>query len=238
MVIMMKDKALRLITIVKKVLKSDRIMYLEDSSRWLLIAGGSVRDDVRLLSKVAAMLAGILLMALSARISFTIPFTEIPFTFQTFMLVMIVLMSGKDAWKIISTYLMLGFAGLPLFAYGGGLQYIVSPTAGYLIGFLVASLLGRYVGRNRGIVKLMLISLTIIVIVYFFGWLWLSIYYTLILGFNNLLTSMYVAFLRGIVPFIIWDFMKALTASLVSHEAYKFKGKLKVLSTLISNKVI
>ncbi len=233
----MKGRASRLITIVKSVLKSDRVVYLEDGGRWLLIAGGDVRSGIRLLSKVIAVLVGVLLMALSARASFIIPFTEIPFTFQTFVLVMIILMFGSDAWKTILTYLMLGFAGLPVFAYGGGLQYVVSPTTGYLIGFLVAGLLGRYLSRGRDIVRLMLTSITIIAAVYLFGWLWLSTYYTLIVGFNSILTSMYVAFLRGIMPFIIWDFMKALAASLISYEVYKFRGKLKVLSLLISEVV-
>lgn len=37
----------------------------------------------------------------------------------------------------ILCYLLLGFAGLPFFAGGGGLDYFAQPSSGYLIGFLL-----------------------------------------------------------------------------------------------------
>jgi len=225
----------KLVKLVKTVVRSNKIIYLEDGSRWLLVASGELRSNVKLLVRIAAVLCGVLLMALSARTSIVTPFTEVPFTFQTLVLTMIILLLGKDAWKTVSTYLILGFAGLPMFAYGGGLQYVASPTTGYLMGFLVASLLGRLVGKGKNLFKWMLISITAMAVVYIFGWLWLSIYYAVITGFNNVFNSMYVAFLRGVIPFVVWDLMKALIASLLSYELYGFRGKLKALKSLLSS---
>lgn len=235
---MVGDKSRRsskLVRLVKTIVRSDKILYLEDGNKWLLIAGGELRSNVKLLTRIAAVVGGVLLMALSARTSIVTPLTEVPFTFQTLVLAMIILLLGRDAWKTVSTYLMLGFAGLPVFAYGGGLQYVVSPTTGYLIGFLVASLLGRLVGRSRNLVKYVFTSFTAMAIVYIFGWLWLSIYYAVITGFNNIVNSMYIALLRGVIPFIVWDFMKALIASLLSYEFYRLGSRLKALRSLLSS---
>lgn len=235
---MVEDKSRRsskLVKLVKTIVRSDRIVYLEDGSKWLLIAGGELRSNVKLLTRIAAVVSGVFLMALSARTSIVTPLTEVPFTFQTLVLIMIILLLGRDAWKTVSTYLMLGFAGLPVFAYGGGLQYVVSPTTGYLIGFLAASLLGHLVGRGRSLIKWVLISLTATVVVYIFGWLWLSIYYAVISGFNNIFNSMYIALLRGVIPFMVWDFMKALIATLLSYEFYRLGSRLRALRSLLSS---
>ena len=41
--------------------------------------------------------------------------------------------------------------GLPVFAYGGGLPYLMGPTGGFLFGFLVASLVvGELADRGWG----------------------------------------------------------------------------------------
>ena len=36
-------------------------------------------------------------------------------------------------------YAVMGFAGLPVFARGGGPAYFLTPTAGYIYGFVVAA---------------------------------------------------------------------------------------------------
>ncbi len=227
-----KGRSSKLVTLIRAVMKSDKLMYLENGSRWLLVASGDIRGNVKLTSRIVTALSCVMLMAVSARTSFVVPFTEIPFTLQTLALAMIVLLLRKDAWKSILTYLTLGFAGLPVFAYGGGLQYVVSPTTGYLIGFLMGSLLGYLVGSGGGILRFILTSLGVVATVYFFGWLWLSTFYIIMTGLGDVLNSMYMAFLHGVVPFIVWDFMKALIASLISYEIYKLRGKLKVLTSI------
>ena len=47
-------------------------------------------------------------------------------------------------------YVGLGLAGLPIFNGGGGIQYVATPSFGYLLGFIAGGgLCGRLVSRQR-----------------------------------------------------------------------------------------
>ena len=39
----------------------------------------------------------------------------------------------------VGVYLLVGLAGVPVFAHGGGLMYLMKPTFGFLIGFAAAA---------------------------------------------------------------------------------------------------
>lgn len=48
----------------------------------------------------------------------------------------------------VAVYALLGLAGLPVFAEGGGIYYLLKPSFGYIIGFIIASYVtGRLVER-------------------------------------------------------------------------------------------
>ncbi|MBP5593205.1 MAG: biotin transporter BioY, partial [Clostridia bacterium] len=73
------------------------------------------------------------LLAVSARVSF--PFFLVPFTLQ----VLFVLLAGKLCGKLVggltvAIYILLGLAGLPFFTAGGGFEYVLKPSFGYIIG--------------------------------------------------------------------------------------------------------
>ena len=49
----------------------------------------------------------------------------------------------------VGTYVLMGLLGIPVFASGGGPAYVLQPTFGYLVGFIVqAYVCGKY---SRGI---------------------------------------------------------------------------------------
>lgn len=52
-----------------------------------------------------------------------------------------VLLGGKKGAAAVILYIMLGLIGLPVFTGGGGIGYVLSPTFGYMIGFV----LGAYI---------------------------------------------------------------------------------------------
>ena len=67
------------------------------------------------------------------------PFS-VTFSLQIMFTVMAGLLLGrKKATLTLTAYLVLGLAGVPVFAHGGGLGYIARPTFGFLIGFLAAA---------------------------------------------------------------------------------------------------
>ena len=82
------------------------------------------------------------LLAVSAFI--TIPLGTVPVTLQVFVVVLASLLL-RPGWAVaaMGVYLLMGAAGLPVFAGGlGGFGVLAGPTGGYLIGFAVAAPLG------------------------------------------------------------------------------------------------
>ena len=66
--------------------------------------------------------------------------TAVPFTMQTFGLFFILdVLGGKRATGAVFVYILLGAAGLPVFAgFTGGVGVLAGATGGYIIGFLCA----------------------------------------------------------------------------------------------------
>ncbi|MGE4484545.1 MAG: biotin transporter BioY [Oscillospiraceae bacterium] len=69
-----------------------------------------------------------------------IPFLFVPMTLQ-FLFVNLAVLYQDKKYGVLSvlTYITLGLMGLPVFAGGGGLGYVLKPTFGYIIGFLAAA---------------------------------------------------------------------------------------------------
>ena len=157
---------------------------------------------------------GASLLALGARIEFILPFTMIPFTLQTMFLTYLILLSGNRSWRPVTAYIAAGLAGLPVFAYGGGIYYALSPTFGYIIGFLLAAIVaGYYVGNPLLLYprKLVIAAMMIQGIIYSLGYLWLAGWLMLIKALS-LSIALEIAFITGVLPFIAWDALKALIA--------------------------
>jgi biotin transport system substrate-specific component len=87
---------------------------------------------------------GSLALTLSAKLQ--VPFYAVPMTMQSLVVLLIGLAFG---WRLgtatVLLYLGEGLAGLPVFAgtpeKGIGLAYMMGPTGGYLLGFIVAAAL-------------------------------------------------------------------------------------------------
>ena len=69
-----------------------------------------------------------------------IPFLLVPITLQTLFIVLSALvLERKLAVLSVIVYIMIGLVGFPIFANGGGINYIFSPTFGYLVSFIFAT---------------------------------------------------------------------------------------------------
>jgi biotin transport system substrate-specific component len=106
---------------------------------------------------LALILAGTLLIALAARVYFFLPGDPVPYTGQTFA----VLLAGgalglRRGLAASGLYLLLGIVGLPVYANAThGWEIVTGATGGYLVGFvLAAGLVGRLaeLGWDRRIV--------------------------------------------------------------------------------------
>jgi len=213
--------------VLRKVLEAERLLYLEASGDYVLVIRGRGSLLTSTLLELIATSMGVLALAASAKFSVVLPFTPVPFTLQTLVLALIILLRGPSAWRTVAAYILLGLAGLPVFAYGGGPHYILSPTFGYIIGFMIASLLG-FLSRSYSLKHYTMLAVAVNAVVYACGLLWLSMWFTLLKGldFTN---SLRAALLTGVAPFILWDIFKALIAAPTAYYSKPLFLKLKLL---------
>jgi len=133
---------------------------------------------------LAALLAA--LTAAFAYVSIPIPGLPAPVSFQVFGVYFAGLLLGPR-WGGFSlgVYLLAGIAGAPVFSNGGaGLGYVLGPTGGYLVGFLLAAILiGAIVHRGLDPKPLSDVSLSTqagalvagLVLIYAVGVPWLAV---------------------------------------------------------------
>lgn len=162
----------------------------------LLIAGGS------------------LLIALSAQIAVRLPFSPVPITAQTLVVLLLgALLGRRRAALTVLAYIAQGLAGLPVFAGGAsGLAYLLGPTGGYLVGFAAAAWatgwLAEY-GWDRHVFSAALAMLIGNVVIYALGLAWLSLY----VGD--------AALTLGLLPFVAGDLLKIALAAAVLPAGWK-----------------
>ena len=156
-------------------------------------------------SKLLAVLAGLSLLTISAHIK--IPFYPVPLTMQTLMVLSIGMTYGARLGGItLLSYLAAGFIGLPVFAGGAGMVYMMGPTGGYLAGFFAAAVvLGALAERGwtRNWATAAAAMLMGNAIIYLLGVGWL----TSLIGWDK-------AVQFGLLPFLYGDALKLIIAAL------------------------
>jgi biotin transport system substrate-specific component len=97
------------------------------------------------------ILLGTGLLALSAHLQ--VPFWPVKLSMQTFVALAIGIAYGSRlSGATILAYLVEGAIGLPVFQSGAGIAYMVGPTGGFLLGFMLAAVVIGYCAE-RGILN-------------------------------------------------------------------------------------
>lgn len=86
---------------------------------------------------------------------------DVPLTLQTLFVVLSgILLGPRRAFLSQAVYIVLGLVGVPVFAQGGGgIGYIVKPTFGFVLGFLMGAVVAGFVDRWLSRVPLILRSI-------------------------------------------------------------------------------
>lgn len=166
--------------------------------------------EQRVVSASIGVAAFVLMTALGAHVRIPLPWTPVPITLQTFFVALAGATLGPALGPVSqAVYLLVGAAGLPVFAGGGaGLAYLqTSATTGYLVGFVLATALVGWLIRRRedpGTVWIILSMAAGSLAVYACGVSWLAWSLTL---------SPAVALAQGMVPFLAGDVVKTCAAA-------------------------
>lgn len=141
-----------------------------------------------------------IVIALFSKIAIFLPFTPVPLLLQnTICLSMGILLGKRMGALSVFFFLIEGMLGFPVFAAGGAsIAYMFGPTGGYLIGYLVgAYFTGAIYEQKKDKMGAFLALGVGSVVIYLMGFARLS----LIIGGQK-------AFLLGVLPFVLTDFLK------------------------------
>ena len=128
--------------------------------------------------KVKEMILCALFAALIAVGAFIkIPISIVPITLQTFFVILCgLLLDKKLAALSIAVYVIIGLLGIPVFANGSGPAYVLQPSFGYLIGFIVAAYLCGWLSKKKeGFGYKLAVSIGCMLIIYIIGLLYFCI---------------------------------------------------------------
>jgi len=160
--------------------------------------------------RICMIFLSVIAIGLGAFVRIPLPFTPVPITLQTFFVLLSAALLGRKLSIIAQgIYLFLGILGLPVFTEAAkGLVYLFSPTAGYLIGFILASILTTVLLKRlkQGYFSAMLVFCASSAVILLSGSLWLKI---------SLGISITQALFMGFIPFIFGDLLKSQAASFV-----------------------
>lgn len=157
--------------------------------------------------------------AAASQLSFPLPFTPVPFTIQPMVVLIGAAALGARLGALSQIlYLMLGVAGLPVFAFSPelpqGFARLLGPTGGYLMAFPVAAFATGWLaerGFDRRYGTSILAMAAGLSIIFLGGVAWLA---------NGV--GLRAALATGLYPFVIVDVIKIVAAGLVLPSAWKF----------------
>ncbi|CAN5378976.1 MAG: biotin transporter BioY [Acidimicrobiia bacterium] len=172
---------------------------------------------------IALVIGFALLTAGAAQLVIPLPYTPVPITGQTFVVLLAGVALGSNLGAAsMALYVALGAIGLPFYAEGSsGIEVVRGATGGYLVGFVVAAwVMGRLAERRQDRAMATAIPLFLLgsVTIHLFGVPWLA---------HTLGVSGTEAIELGSVPFIVGDLVKVVVAGTVLPATWRLVRTLR-----------
>ena len=163
-----------------------------------LIFSTAQRGAFVILRRVLLCVSVIAILTISAKIK--VPFYPVPMTLQVMALMLIgCFLSRGVAFVSLVSYISLGALGMPFFASGGGIGYLLGPTGGYILGFFPAMWIFSSVSVRASAGRSALLLISGVTVIYCCGLLWLGVS----IGWGEHLLVL------GLFPFVVGDLAKA-----------------------------
>ena len=176
----------------------------------------NITNNSKIIKSFLAVIFGTALLAVSSKIQ--TPFTLVPATMQTFVVLFLGMTLGfKLAAVTVILYLFEGSIGMPVFARGGGIAYLMGPTGGYLVGFILTAFFAGMIKIKNDPIIIFIYLLFSVSISYILGLLGLWNYMGLDKSFNEI-------FLIGAQPFLLIEVYKILILTVLSKQLLRFRN--------------
>lgn len=100
-------------------------------------------------SALKITLCGLFTALIAAGAFIKIPIPNLPFTLQDMFVLLGGLLLGPALGGMSAfIYMIIGLAGIPVFTQGGGIGYVLRPSFGYIIGFVIGAFVSGIVSRR------------------------------------------------------------------------------------------
>jgi biotin transport system substrate-specific component len=171
-------------------------------------------------SDAVLVLAGAAFVGLLAQVS--VPMFPVPITGQTLGVLLVGAALGmRRGAASLGLYLLVGLAGLPVFAdFTGGPLSVLKPSFGFVIGFIAAAAFVGWAAErrfDRRFLSLLLVALGGTVIPFLFGLPYLA----LMLPVYDLPNDPASVLAVGVTPFLVGGVVKALIAAAALPLAWR-----------------
>lgn len=166
---------------------------------------------------ILLVLGGVAFLSIMSQVLIPLPYTPVPISLGTFGVTLMALLYGRKlGTATILSYVAAGSLGAPIFA-GGKAGSLFSPTGGYILGYIVATVILGYLA-DKGVTKSYVKTI-----------LSLMLSSAIILTLGSLVLSLFVpgknAFMIGVLPFLPGDALKSTTTTLLLPTLWKFIPK-------------
>lgn len=161
---------------------------------------------------IALVLAGSVLTAVAAQIS--IPAYPVPFTLQTLVVLLVgATLGSRRGLLSLGLYALIGLAGVPVFApkadgsHVVGVDAFVGPTAGFIFGFIIAAFVVGLLAERKwssNVLKTFVAFVAGSAVIYLVGVPVLA---------SAAFEGSVSAAVTYMVPFMVWDVVKAVIAA-------------------------
>ena len=150
-----------------------------------------------------------------------------PMTLQTFFVLLTAFILPTRASILANiTYIALGLIGLPIFSGGGGLGYVLMPNFGFIIGFVIATVIMSLITEKfnkRRLLQYIVISIFGIAVIYIIG----ILYFAFITNVYNNNNYSAIWFIQTIfLPFLPKEIVCIVLASLSAYKIRQYITKI------------
>ena len=166
-----------------------------------------------------ALFAALISVGAFIKLDIPLPLYTMHFTLQWLFVLMAGFFLGSKKGAIsVLVYVLIGLAGVPVFAVGGGIGYVLRPGFGFLLGFILAAyLIGLITEKMKAktLIQLLVPATVGLIAYYSVG----AVYFYLI---KNLYVGEYVSFAVVVVQYclitVLPDFILCVMAAYLANQ--------------------